>query len=313
MSNEPRFSQLATASETAAIQKALASLTSAGWTVGEGKKAAAPSREQAFLVARASVAYGLDPLMGELLVLGNRLYVTAAGLRRHAATRGLRRIATRPLTAVEREEHRVGDDEEAWIAEVYVKDEEFPFVGYGYSDPMNSTVATVYRWEDGNRSSFLDRRILRGHAETRAVSRALRLAFAVPLPVAEDRGQEPIDVTTAEPPSAPAPAPTTVRGRTSQLPVPTPTAAPAADSRQPELIPTAAPASTPTAELDADAAYHEIGALIERLFNEDDDRRDAALERAAVLEPDAIVALYKAVKNAPNPNAARQILLRGAP
>lgn len=312
MSSEPRFSQLASASETAAIQKALASLTSAGWTVGEGKKASAPSREQAFLVARASVAYGLDPLMGELLVLGNKLYVTAAGLRRHAATRGLRRIATRPLNAVEREEHRVGEDEEAWIAEVYVRDEDLPFVGYGYADPLNSAVATVYRWEDGNRSSFLDRRILRGHAETRAVSRALRLAFAVPLPVAEDRGQEPIDVTPAETPSAPAaPPPTTVRGRTSQLPAPAPTTAPVVETRQPELIPVAAPAQP--VELDADGAYHEIGQIIERLFNEDDDRREAALERAAVLEPDAVVALHRAVSAATTANAARQILLRGAP
>lgn len=251
MADIEKFSKTADPREVALISREVSRLTTAGWRVGEGKKAEPPTPEQRFLIAQAAVAYGLDPLMGELLLLGSRIYVTAAGLRRHAATRGLRRIFARPLTAAERFDHRVTEDEEAWVAEVYVQGEAEPYISYGYADPDNSAVATVVRWQDNQRTTFLDRRILRNHAETRAISRALRLAFAVPLPLAEDRGPEPLDVTpaTAAPTPATTPAPTTVRGRASTLPTPAapspaPAPAPAKRPSQQQLM------SDPVADLD---------------------------------------------------------------
>lgn len=304
MADIQRYSQIADPAVVQQINEVVSSLVQAGWTTTEGRE---PTAAHRFVCAKVAVQYGLDPLLRELYLLGGVPYVSLAGLRRVASRSGcLDGVETRPATREERDAAQVEDGEHYWIAHVYRTDRGRPTIGHGFSHAKNVGIAKG------------DARILRNMAENRALARALRAAFDVSIPTDDEMHAPEVQIiqsTHAEPTISPAaPPPTTVRGRTSQLPAPAPTAAPAADSRQPELIPVAAPAApAQPAELDADGAYHEIGQIIERLFNEDDDRREAAIERAAVLEPSAIVALYRAVKNAPNPNTARQILLRGAP
>lgn len=303
MADIQRYSQIADPAVVQQINEVVSSLVQAGWTTTEGRE---PTAAHRFVCAKIAVQYGLDPLLRELYLLGGVPYVSLAGLRRVASRSGcLDGVETRPATREEREAAQVEDGEHYWIAHVYRTDRGRPTIGHGFAHTRNVGIGKG------------DPRILRNMAENRALARALRAAFDVSIPTDDEMHAPEVQIiqsTPAETPSAPAaPPPTTVRGRTSQLPAPTPAPAPVVEvqTRQPELIPVAAPAQP--VELDADGAYHEIGQAIERLFNEDDPRREQAVERAAVLEPDAVIALYRAVKNAPNPNAARQLLVRGAP
>lgn len=143
--------------------------------------------QQAGLMARLSLAYGLDPLADELLLYQNRPYVTIQGRTRkaqeHPAYDGLECL---PATEDERKAFRAQEDEHLWVARVWRKDRRFPFIGYGRAggradkNPVSST------WGQEM-------------AQKRAKSRALRDAFAMPLPDFEDQQGDYPPVTIASP------------------------------------------------------------------------------------------------------------------
>lgn len=138
---------------------------------------------QAAEMARVALAYGLDPLMGELTIYQGRLYVGIDGRTRkateHPAYDGMELV---PATEAERKAFRCGEDEFLWICRVWRKDRRFPFVGYGRAGGASdrNPVSKQYGQE---------------MAQKRAKHRALRDAFSIPLP-----GQEEAD--NWQPPAA---------------------------------------------------------------------------------------------------------------
>jgi len=125
-------------------------------------------------MARLSLAYGLDPFAGELIIYQGRPYCTIDGRIRkaqeHSAYDG---IECSPATDAERKSHRVADDEHFYIARVWRKDRRFPFVGYGRAAGKADSNPVSKTWGQEM-------------AQKRAKSRALRDAFAMPLPDFED-------------------------------------------------------------------------------------------------------------------------------
>jgi hypothetical protein len=143
------------------------------------------------MMARICLAYGLDPLMGELIPYQGKPYVTIEGRIRkameHPQYRGLE---ARPATQEEREAFRCGPNDHLWRCEVIRADWPKPVVGWGrVRQDEPSPVAK-------NHPQLM--------AEKRAKARALRDAFSLPLPSAEDaEGYEPsrleyVDTTTGE-------------------------------------------------------------------------------------------------------------------
>lgn len=134
--------------------------------------------KQAGIMARLSLAYGLDPLADELLLFQGKPYLTIQGRTRkaldHPEYDGLE---CEPATEEERKAHRVADDEFFYIARVWRKDKRFPFPGYGRAGGRadKNPVSGQYGQE---------------MAIKRAKSRALRDAFSMPLPDFEDQQNE---------------------------------------------------------------------------------------------------------------------------
>jgi hypothetical protein len=132
------------------------------------------SQSQAVVLARLALAYGLDPIAGEIIPYQGKAYVTIDGRVRKAqenpAYDGLECV---PATDDERKAFRCSDDEHLWIARVWRKDRRVPFVGYGRSGGKGdrNPVSREYGAE---------------MAQKRAKARALRDAFSMPLPSYED-------------------------------------------------------------------------------------------------------------------------------
>ena len=114
--------------------------------------------------------YGLDPALGEVMILGNKVYITFEGYLRiaeqHPAYEG---YELRPMTADERKAMKVGEDESAFVAHVYRKDRRFPSVGYGVASNRTVLMSTMQAF-------------LREVAEKRAFHRALKMAFRAGIP-----------------------------------------------------------------------------------------------------------------------------------
>jgi hypothetical protein len=128
------------------------------------------------MIARIAIAYGLDPLMGELIPYQGKPYVTIEGRLRkaqeHEAYRGLE---CRPATEQEREAFRCGPNDHLWRAEVYRADWPKPVIGWGR-----------VRSDEGSPVAKQHPQLM---AEKRAKARALRDAFSIPLPSAEDAAE----------------------------------------------------------------------------------------------------------------------------
>lgn len=129
---------------------------------------------QASELARVALAYGLDPILGELTIYQGRIYVGIDGRTRkaneHPAYDGLECV---PASDAERKGFRCSEDEHLWIARVWRKDRKVPFVGYGRAGGAGdrNPVSKTYGQE---------------MAQKRAKHRALRDAFSIPLPGDEE-------------------------------------------------------------------------------------------------------------------------------
>ena len=128
---------------------------------------------QATQLARISLAYGLDPFMGELTIFQGRPWVTIDGRIRQAQNSpyfdGYE--APRESTEQERAAYRCKPEEDMWVAVVYRKDRRLPFTAFGRAGGKYEKNYIVKQEDRGPEL-----------AQKRALSRALRMAFSLPLP-----------------------------------------------------------------------------------------------------------------------------------
>jgi hypothetical protein len=137
------------------------------------------NRQQQPSLRSLSHDYGLSVAAGDLQLLENRWYVTHTGLIRLAQRRGCSGITVGLVPEFcERSSCR-------WVfkAIVYKRSRSKGFVGYGDADPSNTS--SVVRGAE--------MRVV----ETRAVNRALRMAYGIGLCSVEELGSQPLSV---EPP-----------------------------------------------------------------------------------------------------------------
>ncbi|MFH0989929.1 MAG: hypothetical protein V1799_07930 [bacterium] len=134
--------------------------------------------KMAYQMARISIAYGLDPFLGELVVLGDKPYPTVSALQRKAnEDSDFDGEICRPATTQERTDfyfpHEPPDDEYLWRCEVFLKNRKLPFVGWGRASKANVKMSTMQLW-------------LPEMAQKRARGRTYRLAFNIGLPTIEE-------------------------------------------------------------------------------------------------------------------------------
>ena len=132
----------------------------------------------AYQMARLSVAYGLDPFLGELVCLGDKPYPTVAALHRKAnEDPNFDGENCRPATMDERKDFyypaEPPNDEYLWRCEVHVKNRKLPFIGWGRASKANVKMSTMQIW-------------LPEMAQKRARGRAYRLAFNIGMPTIEE-------------------------------------------------------------------------------------------------------------------------------
>lgn len=167
--------------------KALADVYLANKAVGQNAAGLFPTNMtplQAGELARLALMYGLDPMAGELTVYEGKPLVTFDGRMRkaneHPEFDGIDPDpkATGPASEEERVAWRVREGEFLWKATVWRKDRRFPSVGFG-------------RAGGGYERNYLVKNAERGPelARKRAIVNALRMAFAMPLPSAEEEGR----------------------------------------------------------------------------------------------------------------------------
>jgi len=152
--------------------------------------------------------YGLSVAAGEVQLLDGRWYVTHAGLLRLASRRRCSGIRTEPV------EQFCDSAAARWVfkATVFKSSKCKGFIGYGDADPAN--VSSLVRGAEVRM------------AETRAVNRALRKAYAVGLCSVEEIAsftetlplrQQPANGTARAHTAAPANGPPRLRDQLSQL------------------------------------------------------------------------------------------------
>lgn len=121
-------------------------------------------------------AYGLDPLLRHLLMLGGNIYITVAGLLYYAhrdKENAPKSIILTPASPEERERAGVPPHGHFWKC-ILKKGEGGEFVEFGYASEQDVHLHNA-GWKD-----------ISNMAKTRALGRALRLAYSIHLPVAEE-------------------------------------------------------------------------------------------------------------------------------
>lgn len=150
------------------------------------------TKPQSLMIAKIAIEYGLDPLMGELLIYQGSLYVPlTARLRKAQETEKFDGINTRPATEEEKKGRGYGEGDYLFLAEVWRIGSSRPFQGWA-----GVKAQEIFKAEAQAKSHQKDPYSLpitkdsAQHAEKRAIARALRMAFHLPLPSAEDIGGE---------------------------------------------------------------------------------------------------------------------------
>lgn len=140
------------------------------------------------IIARIAIEYGLDPLMGELMIYQGNPYVRIDGRRRKAQETGeLDGIATRPATKDEREARNVQDGDYLYKSEIRRKGSEYPFEGWGKVTKIEIDRAKAAATNNQRDQWFIP--IVKDPgdmAEKRAEAEGLKRAFHLPLPSFEE-------------------------------------------------------------------------------------------------------------------------------
>jgi hypothetical protein len=135
------------------------------------------NRQEKALIATVSIEYGLDPVFGELMIYQGKPYITIDARRRKAQETGnLAGVNSRPATKEEREARGAIDGDYLFVCQVWVKGMEHPFEGWG----------KVRKAEIKGSEHLPIVKDPAAMAEKRAEAQALRRAFHIPLPSAED-------------------------------------------------------------------------------------------------------------------------------
>jgi hypothetical protein len=192
--NTVKYSAIAPAAEVDEIKLVLARMTAGGFvSTGKGKEARQLNDAERFVLAAVAARYNLDPLMGEIYLLGDKPYVSTDAMLRSAVEQGCH-PEYRMATEQERKEHDLDADEVMAVAELYLPGRDRPVKGYGYASPMNTPIAEITRWVNGQKTNVgWDKRILRRMARTRAFRDALRMAYGVAV---GDQDDSPRDIGT---------------------------------------------------------------------------------------------------------------------
>ena len=136
-------------------------------------------------IATICVEYGLDPLMNELMLYQGRPFVTMAARLRKAQEAGdFAGISTRAATDEEKKSRGYDVEDYVMLAEarkVIGGVVAGPFQGWGVVKKATADRADPHLPISDNPAQ---------HAEKRAISRALRMAWHIPLPSYEDIGEE---------------------------------------------------------------------------------------------------------------------------
>lgn len=132
------------------------------------------------LLAQVAITYGFDPLLNEISIYQGRPFVSIDGRYRKALETGeLDGVETRPATRQERTDWEIPEGDFFFRCEVYRKGSSRPFVGWGRVRRSETVGGKGYKPVETNPQRM---------AEKRAESQALRKAFFLPLPSAEDIG-----------------------------------------------------------------------------------------------------------------------------
>ena len=142
------------------------------------------------MLATVAVSYGLDPLLGELLVYRGAPFITINARYRKAQETGLfDGMESRPATTEERKARDAVDGDVLYRCEVYKNGVRIPFVGWG----------RVRKAEQGGSQALPINSDPHRMAEKRSEAMALRKAFSMPIPenLWADRGENGDDVLEA--------------------------------------------------------------------------------------------------------------------
>ena len=143
------------------LSRIMNSMVAGGFSINADGKSRPASSAERFVLARVAQHYGLDPLMGQLYLLGGKPYVSYKALFRAAVERGFR-VESRPMTREERDLLMLEDDEIGFASRIYRGDE---LIGSDYGTACDADVG-IARGRSG-------RRIIRNMAQTRAERRVL--------------------------------------------------------------------------------------------------------------------------------------------
>ncbi len=137
------------------------------------------SPEQRQLLAEVAIAYGLDPVMGELILYEGKPFATVEGLIRIAhRSQCFAGLEDRPMTSEEKAAYGYTAPV-CWLAKVYRSDWQVPAVGTGTADPNKPY-----------RHNLVEPQFPQRMARVRAIRQALKLAFPNSLPFAAESAEE---------------------------------------------------------------------------------------------------------------------------
>jgi len=269
----PRYSQTGEADEVEEIRRVISRMQAGGFTVSKSRdrngneSTTEMSTAVQFAIGAVARRYGLDPLMGEIYILGDKPYVSTQAMQRRAVEQGAH-IAYEPASEEHRKAWDCEDDEVMMVATLVMPGRDKPLTGYGHASPPNTPIAEISRWEwSGGKKSKVhigwDKRILRRMARTRAFRDVLGMAYGVALADADDPRLSDIGTQTAVPieqtvtPTAP---PKRLQMPAAQVVTAAPEPAPAAEAKpatKPKVAPVPKPAPEPTPEPEPAAAVTE--------------------------------------------------------